>query len=239
LTQDDPLDFFVLFSSAAATFGNPGQGNYVAGNLFLDMLAHHRRTQGLPALSVNWTGVADVGTLAQRPELRRHLEALGLTAVPTGKLLLILADLLRRDAVQAAVLLLNGPRWAKHAPAAQMPRFTAVVCQQGAGTEGGTSLRETVWGAAGDAQVRLLEECVREQLAKVLGVAPAQLGRDQPLHLLGLDSLTAVEIGTRLHSALGVSVQTMRLVDGATVGDLVTQLLEQITTVPSSAEHSA
>src|SRR5262249_8201243 len=73
LTLDDPLDHFVFFSSAAAVIGNRGQGNYVAANLFLDALARHRRALGLPGLSVNWTAVADVGYVAQHPEVRDHL----------------------------------------------------------------------------------------------------------------------------------------------------------------------
>lgn len=30
-----PLDFFVLFSSLSAALGNPGQGDYAAGNGFM------------------------------------------------------------------------------------------------------------------------------------------------------------------------------------------------------------
>jgi acyl transferase domain-containing protein len=39
LTREDPLDFFVLFSSAAALVGTAGQGTYAAANAFLDGLA--------------------------------------------------------------------------------------------------------------------------------------------------------------------------------------------------------
>ena len=38
-TLQSELDWFALFSSVATIFGNPGQANYVAANVFLDAFA--------------------------------------------------------------------------------------------------------------------------------------------------------------------------------------------------------
>jgi candicidin polyketide synthase FscB len=48
LTAGRDLDAFVLFSAAAAAFGNAGQGSYAAANAFLDGLAARQRDDRAP-----------------------------------------------------------------------------------------------------------------------------------------------------------------------------------------------
>jgi acyl transferase domain-containing protein/tryptophanase/acyl carrier protein len=67
ITQHDPLDFMVLFSSLSAVGGNPGQSDYCFANHFMDSFALRReaqRAQGSrtgKTLSLNWSLWAEGG----------------------------------------------------------------------------------------------------------------------------------------------------------------------------------
>lgn len=64
---DEPrLRHFVIFSSASALLGSPGQSNHSSANTFLDAFAAHRRAQGLPALSLQWGTVMGLGEAARK-----------------------------------------------------------------------------------------------------------------------------------------------------------------------------
>ncbi len=49
VTQHEPLDFFVTFSSVVAITGNIGQSDYAAANSFLDAFMHYRARNDYPA----------------------------------------------------------------------------------------------------------------------------------------------------------------------------------------------
>ncbi|KAF9889692.1 hypothetical protein FE257_006998 [Aspergillus nanangensis] len=64
-----PLDFFIMFSSAASFIGNPGQANYTAANSFLDSFVQYRRGLGLPASVVSLGPVDEMGLMAGKADL--------------------------------------------------------------------------------------------------------------------------------------------------------------------------
>ncbi|KAJ0119969.1 beta-ketoacyl synthase domain-containing protein [Diaporthe amygdali] len=64
-TSGTKMDFFVAISSTAGVVGNRGQAAYAAANTFLDSFVQYRISQGLPAVSLDLTAVADAGYLAE------------------------------------------------------------------------------------------------------------------------------------------------------------------------------
>ncbi|AYK66206.1 amino acid adenylation domain-containing protein [Bacillus subtilis subsp. subtilis] len=71
-----PPDFLLLFSSAAATFGSAGQGNYAAANATLDALALKWSRSGDSVLSVQWGAWSD-GGMAERHSTVKRAETTG------------------------------------------------------------------------------------------------------------------------------------------------------------------
>jgi acyl transferase domain-containing protein len=75
------LDFFVMYSSAAALFGSPGQGNYTAANMLLDAIAQRRTRARLPAMSIQWGPFAEVGLAAAEDNRGKRLLARGVSSL--------------------------------------------------------------------------------------------------------------------------------------------------------------
>ncbi len=106
LTEQMPLDFFVLFSSIASLTGAAGQGGHAAANLFLDTLAAYRQSQGLPALSINWGAWTEVGAAVRHGVFdRATAQAIG--AIEPAQGLRVLDDLLHDPSPQVAVTPVN------------------------------------------------------------------------------------------------------------------------------------
>ena len=117
LTQDIPLDFFVLFSSVTALFGAVGVGNYASANAFLDGLAHYRQSCGLPALSINWGSWAEVGMLTTlSKQAQKQWTSQGISAMSPKEGIAVLEYLMDQPKAQYGAFVVDWPTWVKHYP---------------------------------------------------------------------------------------------------------------------------
>jgi acyl transferase domain-containing protein/acyl carrier protein len=212
LTRHLPLAAFVLYGSAASTFGTAGQANYAAANGFLDGLARHRQAQGLPATSLGWglwaklsamTGQLDSADLSRLGRsgvlpldstdgLALFDRALGLDRPVLVPVKLDLAELRGRAADEVLPLL----RGFVGAPVRRL---------QATATPAGPSFLERLAGLSVAASRDALLNLVRAEAATVLGHSgSATVDDDQAFGDLGFDSLTALELRNRLTSSTGL-----------------------------------
>jgi acyl carrier protein len=233
LLGDRPLDFFVLFSSAASWLGSPGQANYAAANAFLDALAQYRRGSGLPALSINWGPWADVGLAAEQENRGARLAFRGITSFTPDEGAEAFGALLGYDGAAIAVMALNLRQWRQFYPkAADMPLVAALLRDDAAGEErttvGDAPLRQALTAAEPAKRRHMLEAHVREQLSAVLRLAPSRIDARTPFRAMGIDSLMALELRNRLEASVGVTLSATLVFNYPTIAAVAPFLAERL-----------
>ncbi|WP_229070445.1 type I polyketide synthase [Actinoplanes sp. DH11] len=238
LTKEANLAAFVLFSSAAGTFGSSGQAAYAAANTVLDALAQHRAANNLPATSLAW-GMweqlsAMTGHLGE-DDLRR-MRGTGVAGL-TPEQGLALFDL--AGAVAEPVLLpvrLDFATLREQAAAGQiaplMRKLVRVAVPRAVGdaTAGdGNALAQRLGGLSEAERERVLLDLVRTLAASVLGHAtPEAVRPDESFKTLGFDSLLAVDLRNRLNGATGLRLAPTTVFDYPSPTELARHLLGEI-----------
>lgn len=221
-TAGEPLDFFTLFSSISAVIPSPGQGNYAAGNAFLDALAHYRRAQGLPALSINW-GPWDAGMIASLG-LRELYGQRGIDLIDPETGMTLLAELLGSGEVQQGVVSAHWPTVIE-----SYALTPILVAHLGRGEEDGDhdgeSILERLGAVAAADRTPIATDGVRLTVSRVLRMAEENIPDDEPLGRLGVDSMLATELRIRVEQQFRAAPSIAFLLDGATVATIAAELL--------------
>ncbi|PTL81638.1 type I polyketide synthase [Vitiosangium sp. GDMCC 1.1324] len=231
-TRSLELDFFVLFSSIAAVMGAPGQGNYAAANAFLDGLAALRRSQGLPATSINW-GPWAAGGMAEttRAANRARFESAGLGRMSVGDNVEVFEHLLHGAPTTVAVADVDWTKYLKMVSSPGLARLYSLLGQGSARAEPpqvGALLTRLTQEPEEQREATLIE-FLRGQVASVVGLASADAVEvTQPLLELGFDSLMAVELKNRVESSLGCTLSPSLLFDHPTLEQLGRHLLVDV-----------
>ena len=222
-TQGHHPDWFVMFSSAASMFGNPGQANYAAANAWLDAFASWRRHRGLPALAVNWGAWGQAGRATDFADR-------GFSTLDTADGIAALSTLLDHQRVRVGVFDFNGEEWFSALPSVMQSSFFAAMpkTSRGEAQAAGGRMRAELAAIEPDKRSRAMVDYLGEQIRLILGLSSATVEPDAQLTTLGFDSLTALQLRNQLEADLAIKIPATAVWTHPTPSALGAHLLEQL-----------
>ncbi|MEV6802999.1 SDR family NAD(P)-dependent oxidoreductase, partial [Micromonospora rifamycinica] len=231
------LTAFVMFSSAAGILGSPGQGNYAAGNAFLDALAVYRRHHGLPAQSLAWGLWEQASGMTghlRDTDLRRVRDR-GLLPITTTDGIALFDAATRTDEPVLLPLPLHLPTLRALARQHLLPPILTTLAPLPPTTTRGSDLHRQLTGLDPSHRTELLQHLVITHARAVLGhTTDHTLDPHTPFKDLGFDSLTAVELRNRLRATTNLPLTATIIFDHPTPHALATHLHTQLQPTPTT-----
>ncbi len=235
LLADEPPDTFILFSSAAATWGGAQQGAYAAANAHVDALATRLRSNGCAAVSAAFGLWADeTGTMWE--EIVDYLQRLGVDPIPPD---IALAALEQAIEANDTLITIADVSWDRFLPAFTARRSHSLLTELASGanstesssgstlTASASGLREKLAGQTAEQQLHTLTTVVASVTANVLAHPDAAaLDPDLAFKDLGIDSLTALELRNALDQHTGLALPVTLVLDHPTPATLAAHLAE-------------
>ncbi|MCR8547597.1 SDR family NAD(P)-dependent oxidoreductase [Salipiger sp. P9] len=222
-TRDLPLDHFVMFSSISSLVGSPGQGSYVAANGVLDALAAHRAARGLAGSAICWGAISEVGMAARRKEISDYLTGVGFGLMKPQEALAGLAPVLAQGTALVAIAKMDWPTLASFYPgwrASQRNAEIVAAVDEAQAAGGG--------GRMSEEELAELPDRLTGIVGGVLGIPEDRIDRQSSLVALGLDSILAIEIQSRIETGIGVKLSVLDLLRGVSIADLCKRLEETL-----------
>lgn len=251
LTLDQPLDFFILYSSVASLLGSAGQGNYASANGFLDTLAVYRHSLNLPALSINW-GAFDLGMAKLQ---QQSLTAMGVELIDSEEGINLLGDLISYHGTQLGVLKINWHSLASKFPDLLDYPYLQLIYRDNQGTLSQNIATKTdIISHNHSSQQNLVEQLkqvrieeretmiinyLRDAIAHLLHISPEKINPTDSLLDLGMDSLSVMEAINHLKTDLQLMLYPREFYERPRINALASYLAQEFTNTYSPSITSS
>lgn len=226
------LDCFINFSSVSSVLGNHGQANYVGANHFLDQLSLLRRSNGLPATTINWGVIGETGFVSRNDTVKRLLERQGWATFTIDQAMTILNRTLLDNPVNRVAASLEWEKIREIFPHKNDSRFKHLYNDNKLMDSEATDqdkLNVQLNHTPQSEHLKLIKYKLREALAKILGADKEKLDFETSINRLGLDSLMANQLRSWIESQVNVDYSMMRIMKGPSLLELSQELLDEFT----------
>ena len=210
-TRDQPLNFFVVYSSATTIVGSPGQSAYVAANAFLEGWARQARAAGRPALAIGWGAISDAGIIARDKQLGERLRrTTGVIGIRSGEGLAHLGRLLASGSQVDPVQFYSNISQSSASDKLALLKSPAFVdLGLTASNEDGEEARDLASMIVGKEHADALDivtMTLRREVAHILRMPEGDVDPTRPLGDLGLDSLMGLELHLGIERISGMQM---------------------------------
>ncbi len=233
VTANQPVEAFHLVGSVASVFGSPGQANYAAANGFLEGFSSALRRQGKPASVVHWGPWATAG-MADDPLRLKNLASRGLTPLVAENAVDVLIDACDFVDVERTPIVVDADFVMMTSGAGKnLPSMMRGFGGQ-AGASGSPTSRKDAAFLSGlieldaDATINALSGYFANQLGKIMSISADAIDPHQPLGVLGLDSLMAIELKNTIETKLDVQIPISKFISDPTLASLAEATAELI-----------
>ena len=235
LTEDHPVEVFLMFSSVAAAIGSPGAIAYASANAFLDSLATFRHGRGQAACSVALGVISDAATVVAHDDWRKVVTLQGYQGMSSDRAFSCIGYALERRFTRLILADLDWARLQQHTfGSARRRRYIDIVeAHRADGADQASRPRIDLSGTPEERHQRLVHS-LSVLIAPILGTSVAALDTQLPLGRLGIDSLMSAQLRDEMERNLGIPLSLMTLVSGPSIAQLATRLLSQLE--PASGE---
>lgn len=210
ITQSEPLDFFVIFSSVASIFGNIGQCDYSYANAFIDFFAEYREDlrgnhkRSGKTIAINWSFWSKVGMSMNETSRNRIMRSLGLSPISTQKGTKAFLDALNQDYNQ--VIVLSG----------DIKKIKTSLCDKGekfiSTSENNMEVKDEGISPEeiDESQLKVkLEKFLKVLLSSETGLSIEEIDADESFENFGIDSVMNTQLNLKLEKIFGELSKTL------------------------------
>lgn len=218
------LDFFVCFSSMSSFIGTHYQSNYAAANAFMDAIVVYRRAAGLPGLSINWGPWDKVGMASRMGnKYKNYLEKSGVSFIDPLEGIQGLALLLATDKINVGFIDIDWDKYENHTPL--LENLITTSKPEPIDYESYLNILE---GRSNDEQIEIMIGIISKEIGRILGTEITKIDIDEPLSMIGVDSLMAVEIRAVVQKRLNVDIPIGKLLEGGNISNLAGAIVNNL-----------
>ena len=223
------LEFFVMFGSAGSVIASPGQGNYAAANAFLDAFAHYRQAQGLPALTIGW-GPWSVG-MVEELKLEKIYAQRGIELITPAAGVRILDRLINQRTPNVIAISADWRRARTAGFSGQPPLMFSELGHADTvadHADSDSSLLDFLAGISEADRLDAVAGKVRQIASAVFDLAVSDIGVDDILNDIGLDSMMAMDFRARVNAMFAIDLPVLEILRGISVNSLANRILVEL-----------